>query len=282
MVRESKMLGEQVYMDLVARGKTKETAGLWRCFVDRFVMVCGEKEAYGRDDVIKYLVYLREMPKKQSSINLEMRAIRLLAGIQGWEFPKLSMPKVKAEDVYRPIFSLAEMEKIIRVGREVLDGSSLAYLALSSIYGLRREEICKADLNDKSNGHLRVNTVKGGNVTLHLIPVEIKEYLDGYEPIKVRTLTLRFKTIMHKVGVELANIDGLRGGEVGGWHMVRRSLATELVKAEVSVINIVRFMRWSDNTFAKELGMLSIYAKKDQEAVDTDIFRVHPFLGFWK
>jgi integrase len=276
------MLGEKVYMDLVARGKSKDSARLWRGWVDRFARVCGEKDAYDRDDIIKYLVYLRDMGKKQNSINCEMRAIKLLAKIQGWTYPVLSMPKVKSDDVYRPLFSLEEMEKIITVGREKLDADSLAYLALSSVYGLRREEISKVDLGNMSNGHLRVNTLKGGNVTVHLIPVEIKGYLDGYRVISKKNMTFRFKSIMRKVGMQLASSDSLRGVEVGGWHMIRRSLATELVKAEVSVINIVRFMRWSDSLFAKELGMLSVYAKKDQDSVDSEIFKVHPFLRFWK
>jgi integrase len=276
------MLGEKVYMDLVARGKSKDSARLWRGWVDRFAGVCGEKDIYDRDDIIKYLVYLRDLGKKQNSINCEMRAIKCLAKIQGWAYPVLSMPKVKADDVYRPLFTLLEMEKLITVGREVLDAGSLAYLALSSIYGLRREEICTVDLGNSGNGHLRVDTLKGGNVTAHLIPVEIKGYLDGYKLVTKRSMTLGFKRIMRKVGMQLASSDSLRGEEVGGWHMIRRSLATELVKAEVSVINIVRFMRWSDSLFAKELGMLSVYAKKDQDSVDSEIFKVHPFLRFWK
>ncbi|MBA7597904.1 hypothetical protein ES703_04912 [subsurface metagenome] len=40
-------------------------------------------------------------------------------------------------------------------------------------------------------------------------------------------------------------------------------------------------MRWSDASVKGEFAMLAIYAKKDQERIDQDIFKIHPFLSFW-
>ncbi|GAH57980.1 unnamed protein product, partial [marine sediment metagenome] len=37
----------------------------------------------------------------------------------------------------------------------------------------------------------------------------------------------------------------------------------------------------SDASTRGEFGMLTIYAKKDQERIDGDIFKIHPFLSFW-
>ncbi|GAI64603.1 unnamed protein product, partial [marine sediment metagenome] len=37
----------------------------------------------------------------------------------------------------------------------------------------------------------------------------------------------------------------------------------------------------SDASTRGEFGMLVIYAKKDQERIDEEIFKIHPFLPYW-
>jgi len=55
----------------------------------------------------------------------------------------------------------------------------------------------------------------------------------------------------------------------------------ELILSEASALNVLRFIRWSDASTRGEFGMLMIYAKKDQERIDQEIFKVHPFLSWW-
>jgi hypothetical protein len=161
-VRKMGRLAEKVYMDLMARGKDIETAKRWRVLTKKFEACCGIKSKYERDDVIRYLCYLREQGYRQSSIDVMVRPIRLLAQIQGWDFPRLAMPKVREGDVNRPMLSNAEVYMLIRRGREVLSDRELAYLVLSTTYGLRREELSNLGRID---GKVTVNTVKGGPVT---------------------------------------------------------------------------------------------------------------------
>ena len=66
-----------------------------------------------------------------------------------------------------------------------------------------------------------------------------------------------------------------------GWHAIRRALVTELVKADVSLLNILRFMRWSEGSVRNEFSMVAIYAHKDQVSIDRSVFKVHPFLEAW-
>jgi hypothetical protein len=264
-------VAEKVYMDLVARGKDIETARRWRHLTMKFEACCGSKSKYDRDDVIRYLCCLREQGYRQSSIDVMVRPIKLLAQIQGWSFPRLAMPKVRDGDVRRPIFSREEVCLMIRRGKEVLSARELAYLALSSTYGLRREELSSLS---RINGKVTVDTVKGGPVTTHVVPDEIKPYLAGYERTGVRYMSFVFRRIVEKLGISLA-------GDNYGWHAIRRSLATELLYRDVSLINVVRFMRWSDGTVKSEFGMLAIYGKRNQEEVDRSVFRVHPFLPIW-
>ena len=264
-------LAEKVYMDLVARGKDIETARRWEHLIMRFEACSGTKRKYDRDDVIRYLCYLREQGYRQSSIDVMLRPVKLLAQVQGWSFPRLAMPKLRDGDVRRPVLSHEEVCQMIRRGKEVLSARELAYLALSTTYGLRREELSGLGRID---GKVTVDTVKGGPVTSHVVPDEIKPYLAGYERTGVRYMSFVFRRVIKKLSITLPS------GNYG-WHAIRRALATELVSTDVSLLNLLRFMRWSDASLKGEFGMLAIYAKRNQEEIDRSIFKVHPFLSIW-
>ena len=270
-VQKMAKVAEKVYMDLVARGKDIETARRWEHLIMKFEACSGTKRKYDRDDVIRYLCYLREQGYRQSSIDVMVRPVKLLAQIQGWTFPRLAMPKVRDGDVRRPMLSHEEVCQMIRRGKEVLSEREIAYLALSTTYGLRREELSGLGRID---GKVTVDTVKGGPVTTHVVPGEIKRYLAGYERTGVRYMSCVFRRIIKKLDIALPK-------ENYGWHAIRRGLATELLYRDVSLINVVRFMRWSDGTVKGEFGMLAIYGKRNQEEVDRSVFRVHPFLPIW-
>jgi hypothetical protein len=124
------------------------------------------------------------------------------------------------------------------------------------------------------DGVVKVNTAKGGEVTFQLIPDAIKDYMKGYRACKdVRYMTRVFQSIIRKVGLEV--------NKGYGWHSIRRALATGLVLRDVSALNILRFMRWSDASLKGEFGMLVIYARREQDKIDKRIFEVHPFLSAW-
>jgi len=266
---------ELVYEDLIARGKGVTNAKRWRAWIVRFEACCGIKDSYGRADVIKYLATLREDGLSQNSINTMIRPIRLLCQIQNWDgkgiFPRLAMPKVRNDEICRPVLSKDDVGMLISKAKEVCTKRELAYLAAATTYGLRREEVGTLEVLD---GFVRIHTVKGGVPTTQLIPDVIKSYLVDYHNTKdVRWLSRIFKNIIKKVGFEA-------DGDYG-WHAIRRALVTELVLSDVSMLNILRFMRWSDATLKGEFGMLVIYAKREQEKIDDSVFNVHPFLSFW-
>lgn len=264
-------LGQLVYEDLIARGKREATARQWRSMAVRFAECCGIKETYERSDVVKFLASLRAEGFRESTLAVAMRPIKLLAQIQGWDFPHLSMPKVRESDITRPIFSFEDVSFMIRRGRQVLPARLLAYLALSTTYGLRREELCT--LGDIGQT-VTVNTVKGGLVTTHLVPPEIKPYIKAYRRAEKRYMTKLFQKMVEDLGfIGLANY---------GWHSIRRALVTELVNRDVSLLNIMRFMRWSDASLRGQFNMVSVYAARKQETIDRSIFEVHPFLSVWR
>jgi integrase len=181
------------------------------------------------------------------------------------------MPKVRDGDIRRPMFSHEEVYQMIRRGKEVLSERELAYLALSTTYGLRREELSSLGRID---GTVTVDTVKGGPVTTHVVPAEIKPYLAGYERTGVRYMSFVFQRVIKKLSITLPSRNY-------GWHAIRRALATELLYTDVSLINLMRFMRWSDASLKGDFGMLAIYGKRNQEEIDRSVFKVHPFLPIW-
>ena len=237
----------------------------------------GVKERYDRADFIDYLAHQRERGLCQNTVLSQMVPIKLLAQIQGWEkdYPKLSMDKVKSEDINRPILTKWQVVQLITEGQQKLSGRDLAYVALATTYGLRREELAKLNVGEVLAGvDIRMNALKGGSSVVQLVPEEIKPHIGGYKKATVQYMSLMFKRIVKKCGLVL------EGGH--GWHSIRRALATELLLEDVSALNIIRFMRWSEASIGMEFGMLSIYAQRNQAKVDRAVFKGHPFLRYWK
>jgi len=266
---------ELVYEDLIARGKGAVNAKRWRAWIHKFEACCGVKDDYNRADVIKYLAALREGGYNQNSINTMIRPLKLLCQIQNWDgkgvFPRLAMPKVRDDEVSRPVLSKEEVGMLIREAKKVCTKHELAYLAAATVYGLRREEIGTLEVFD---GVVKIHTVKGGAPAIQLIPDGMKEYFNEYHQVRdTRWMSRVFKRIVRKVGFDL--------GDGCGWHTIRRALATELVLCDVSMLNILRFMRWADASLKGEFGMLIIYAKREQAKIDDSVFAVHPFLSYW-
>lgn len=270
------MLKEIIYDDVLGRGKTEAVAKEWGSIAAEFESVCSKKKDYTREDITTFLVHLRNRGLRQTTINKYLKPIKLLAQIQGWEFPELSLRQISPDEIWRPILSKKTIGRMIILGRQhCLSDMEFCYLALATTYGLRRTELARLTSSSFLDGHrLAVDTAKGGSKTTHLIPPQIAPYLASFRHYKSDSLTRMFHRIAQKSGISI---------EAGyGWHSIRRSLATELILSEASSLNVLRFMRWSEASTRGGFGMLVIYAKKDQERVDTDIFRLHPFLPYWE
>jgi len=274
------LLKDLIFNDIIARGKTLAVAREWATVAAEFEQVCGAKEKYTRTDVTTFLAHLRKRGLLQSTINKDLKALKLLAKIQHWglgpqgkDFPQLSLKRVSPDEIRRTILSKDAIGSMITLGKKLLKPVELCYLALATTYGLRRIEMVRLTQDSFSDGHLIVDTAKGGRKTTHLIPPQIVPYLSSFKHYAAASLTHMFHRIAEKCVVDTAT--GY------GYHSIRRSLTTELILSEASALNVIRFMRWSDASTQGEFGMLAIYARKDQARIDQDIFKLHPFLHFW-
>jgi len=268
------MLRELVYNELMGLGKTEAVAKEWGAVAAEFEQVCGYKETYARADVIAFLTHLRKRKLQQTTIEKDLKAIKVIARAQGWDFPNLPLRKISPDEIKRTIFSADAIASLIMMGRKLLPQTEICYLALSTVYGLRRVEMTTLNRASFPNGcHLTVHTAHGGRETTHLIPPEIAPYLESITSYQPDTLT----HIFHRIAIAT----GLKATGGYGWHSIRRSLATELALSEASSINVMRFMRWTEASIKREFGMLPIYAQKDQGRIDQEIFKIHPFLPYW-
>lgn len=263
-----------VYADVLSRRGNENTASEWAAIAAQFEAVCGYKEKYTREDVTLFLAYLRKRGNLcQNTIYKYLKPIKALATYQGWDFPKLTMRRVSFGEVKRPAFEKEEVISLIQNGRRLCSPPQLCFLALSTIYGIRRVEMERVNPADLSGETITVNTAKEGPQTTHLVPPEIAPHLQGFKFYKADSLTHIFHQIMVATGLNAA------GGF--GWHSIRRALTTELMLAEAPGINVARFMRWSETTVRREFGMPALYAAKDQARIDRQVFAIHPFLPYW-
>lgn len=270
------MIGNLILVDLVARGKSGEVAKQWGVIVDEFEAVCGLKGHYARADIILYLGHLRARGLCQNTINKNLKPIKLLFELLGDTFPKLSLPRVKDTDVLRPAFTHDQVCQLVSRGKEVLDADELEYLAMSTTYGLRRVELARVSPG-AADSHVSITTVKDGPLVSQLIPDEIRPYLGHVKLRSVDSLTRIFHSICSKTAVEISS--------EYGWHSLRRALTVDLVLLDLSALNIVRFLRWSETTVRRTFGMIPVYAGMDQimqDKVDRGVFKVHPYLALWR
>jgi integrase len=240
--------------------------------------------------------YIEKLQKKFSpgTVNFAFRVIRRVFAVNElpWEYRQGEAPAIGQRDEYRPQLSPNVIELLIVAAKNGrLFPDEQCFLALSTIFGLRREELANLrskDINLKS-GAVYVATVKSGRQRYHLIPQEIEPYLAAHNfgnRYAVATLSQMFKRILAKSGA-----GALRDRRLG-WHSIRRALLDSLVDAGVSVLAARAFLRWkaAEGDMAMparyygnvvvdlaESGPVLEEAKGDEE-----IFEKHPFLPFWR
>lgn len=248
-----------------------------------------------RPSVERYLETLRDSGKKPGTVNFTFRVIRRLFAVNGltWEFRQGEAPKIGQRDEYRPQLSPGIIEAMVTAAKSgKLYPEETCFLALSTVYGLRREEMVNLrpkDLNLDS-GSIYIATIKFGRERYHLIPPAITLYLATHDFSQVyglSTLNRMFRRILIKSGLYV-----LKSEKRLGWHSIRRSVFDGLVNAGVNPLAARIFLRWK--SAVGEMAMparyygnviIDIKGRKpmlEEAKGDEDIFEKHPFLGFWK
>lgn len=193
-----------------------------------------------------------------------------------WPMAKRDGPVVGIDDVVKPALTFDEIAVMIGAAKEGrLAADEAAFLALSTTYGLRREEMKRIAPNDVDYdvGSIFIRTAKGGDPRPHKMAPEIIPYLKGHnfnQEYSLFSLSRLYILIGHKAGV--IHCEG------AGWHSIRRRLDALLMdKLPIPAVRL--FLRWKVRSSS---DMPLRYYSKDLDENDTEVLAVHPFTKIWE
>lgn len=191
-----------------------------------------------------------------------------------WPMGKREGPAVvRGKTLALPLESAKRMIQCARAGG--LDAACAAFLALSTVYGPRRGELCLVTPEhiDYRAKTVQILTAKGGEQRAHLLPEAIIPYLRRHDFSRAYTLfgmSRLFLVTEYKAGLE--HQKGV------SWHGYRHLLDSLLLDAGLPMPQVKTFLRWKLGASAEmALGYYRAPAGLDQE-----VFRVHPLLALWE
>jgi len=254
------------------------------------------KQAAGldRDSVDRYLKALRNKGRGPGTVNFVFRVIRRLFVVNGltWPYRRGEAPAIGQRDEYRPQLSTDVIRIMVTAAKDdKLHEDESCFLALSTIYGLRREEMVDLKPGDVglANSSIYVSTVKFGRQRYHLMPPEIRPYLAGHDFSQVYSL-VGMSQLFWRI-INNSDLGGLKSQRLG-WHSIRRAVLDDLIDNGVNPFAARSFLRWKGVT--GELAMPARYYGNvvigldgntpvlDEAAGDEEIFQKHPFLPMWR
>jgi len=256
-------------------------------------MPTGEEEEAKREAGLifrRYFLYRRDKGISERTLAKEFAQLRKLATSNDWPWPFIADDKpLPEEEAYQPAFTPEEIQQIIEA-RDKYSKGELFYLAVSTTWGSRREEMITIRKRDYNEQTLKIKIAKQKKPTppvVHLIPDVIRPILLNYHPKLTNSNSLSY--MFYRI---LANA-GLPQRKGYGWHSFRRSLRTilewNLAEAKLPLSLVADFMGWSKQQKGLVYGgspMLGLYAhpeilSSDPFAVEKLILAVHPFLPLW-
>ncbi|MBA7633674.1 hypothetical protein ES703_41245 [subsurface metagenome] len=251
-------------------------------------------DALDKENINKYLARLKRQGKSPGTINFAYRVIRTLFNVNklDWPFRRDEAPQIRQRDEYKPALApelIRIMVEAAKNGR--LDTAPACFLSLSTIFALRREELCDlepGDVDIKADT-IFVSTVKFGRERYHLIPMEIKPYLEAHDFSKRYSLTQMSQLFW--VVVNRSGLEALRPKRLG-WHCIRHTVKTLLDNSGLSPFAVHDFMRWkgAERQFAMDVryhashfvGLEGTTMVTEEAESDKEIFEKHSLLEFWR
>lgn len=218
-------------------------------------------------------------PNKPSAVADILKAMSLPPPT--WDLGKRSAPKVNSEDVVKPSSNLEQIAAMIEAVRD--DVEAAAYLSLSSIYGLRRGELCSVEPDhlDFTKNTLYVMTEKGGERRHQLLCAEIIPILRDYG-FKRRLSSFAMSSLYAKICYKA----GIKPEEGSGWHSFRRFALTavrdSLPKVDARYdyeLAAKIFFRWRLSSSSE---MAERYYSQNALDIDGYVLRYHPIVPLWK
>ncbi len=254
-----------------------------------------------RETILGFMNHLKHAHAySEGSINLVFRIIRTLfkrselllyqEGIE-WPFAHGEAPTISEDAIVAPALHPKTIIRMIKAVREYGDLAEMAFLALSSTYGLRRVEmigLTNKDVRIKDRT-IHIATAKHGRERTHVIPEEIIPFLRGYNfDQKISEFFLFTLWYRFEYRIKLQHTPQV------GFHSIRRTVNTLLAR-KLPDITVKSFLRHKQKTSAdmtyRYSAITFVGEEEDTKEVvggallaDTDVFAegVHPFVEYWR
>jgi len=239
-------------------------------------------------DFRRYFIYRREHEIAERTLTKEFFHLKKLALSNGWEWPFTADDTPFSEEEANAPALMPDVIEILVRAQHLYRKSERFFLAVSTTWGCRREELSRIKKRDYDSESILIRTAKKGRRVRHLIPDVLKPLFEAYRPKEhtPRALSFTFHRICDKAGVKVE-----RGTS---FHSNRRTLRTllewGLAEQRLPLSLVADYQGWSKKTKGMVYGgapMLGVYAhpevlSSDPFATDRLIYPIHPFLPFWE
>jgi integrase len=253
---------------------------------------------WDRQTLDKYFAHIKKKHDYgDSSMNFSFRVIRTVFNRNGldWPYNRGEAPMIRESEINAPALNPITVKRMIEAVKASKNRTAQALLAISTTYGLRRQEMMNLteDNIDYDSKTLFVATLKHGRERTHLLPDEIAFYTSMYDFDIERS-----ENSMINMWYQIEDMIGLHHLDHVGWHSVRRTLDTVLLHSfpETTVSSFLRWKQATSSNMAfrysktKFVGEAEDVTELSSESMGVDqlIFGKdengnykHPFLGSW-
>lgn len=293
-------------MDIIAEGKLPEPLENLRLRLSsprlrapgtiKTYLETGERFIRGIDgnkptdnDLRRYFLKRRQQGISDRTLRKEFFHLKKLCQANpGWHWPfdKEDVP-FPEEPVSTVALDIPIIEKLIGARKKLTDRERF-FLAMSTTFGNRREELSNIEKRHIDDESIYIRTAKHGRPVKHLIPPELRKIVTAYRPRKhePEAMSNMFRRICEKAGIEHQS--------GWGWHSIRRSLVTCLAgllpKNNLDPALLADYMGWAKSSLTSLFGgasMVGFYRRPeildaDPYGLDKIIYGIHPFLPLWR
>ena len=252
---------------------------------------------FSKEELQAYLLSLDVSGFAPNTIELNKTALRrLLKTLEiEWPFGNIIMHKeIKEDEPQAPVFTREQMAHLISIVKEQGSPEQRYFWVLATTWGFRSGELGKISAKnfkwlEGNTGILTVQTLKRGKKRVHFIPQELTPYLKDYSYIATPYTSIQMVQHFHRWCKQLGfpipkqqtedtvDMNGKKKQVKGyGWHAIRHSVVTELVKVGVPEIYILNWMGWQSKQ-----SMVQYYTVLPSSEADEAVRKNHPFIPLW-